>query len=373
MSAQPAGPPAAAIPTPEARPAADDSPLLDTADPGLNSSRATYLDTATAGLPVPATTRAMLEAVQRWSAGKADMGEWDESVMRSRALIAEIIGVRPADVALGSQLSVFTGGVAASLPDGARVLCAEGDFTSVTYPFLLAGRGVSVEFAPVERLVDALTPQHDLVAVSAVQSADGRVIDLAGLAARAAELHVRSYLDITQACGWLPVAAPDFDFVSGSAYKWLMCPRGTAFMAVRPETLADVPALAAGWYSGESVWESLYGAEPRLATDARRLDVSPAWLNWLGAEEGLRWVAETGVERIRAHDMRLAGEFCEVVGLAAPESPIVSLDLTERCVSDLRESGFPISSRGGRSRLSFHVYNSPREVRRAARIVRAHR
>jgi len=153
----------------------------------------------------------------------------------------------------------------------------------------------------------------------------------------------------------------------------MMCPRGTAFMAVRPERLSEIPAVFAGWYAGENVWESLYCSEPELARDARRFDVSPAWLNWMGAEGALRWIAETGVQRIYEHDLRLTAEFCEIIDHVPSGSPIISLELSDSCVAHLRESGFPISSRGGRSRLSFHVYNSADAVRRAAQIIRAHR
>ena len=78
----------------------------------------------------------------------------------------------PADVAQGASASMFIGLVAASLPDGARVLVADGDFTSVLFPFAAqSGRGVTVESVPLDRLIaDALDARHNLVAVSAVQS-----------------------------------------------------------------------------------------------------------------------------------------------------------------------------------------------------------
>ena len=59
---------------------------------------------------------------------------------------------RPDRVAIGNQVSTFTGLVAAALPDGARVLAAEEDFTSVLFPFLAhADRGVRVQTVPLER------------------------------------------------------------------------------------------------------------------------------------------------------------------------------------------------------------------------------
>jgi hypothetical protein len=43
---------------------------------------------------------------------------------------------------VGGSVSALVGLVAAAVPDGARVLVAEGEFTSVSFPFAAhAGRG----------------------------------------------------------------------------------------------------------------------------------------------------------------------------------------------------------------------------------------
>ena len=48
-------------------------------------------------------------------------------------------------VAIGANTSSMVGLVAASLPDGARVVSAEPEFTSLLWPFLAQGRGIEVE------------------------------------------------------------------------------------------------------------------------------------------------------------------------------------------------------------------------------------
>jgi selenocysteine lyase/cysteine desulfurase len=57
-------------------------------------------------------------------------------VDRARRRFASLVEVPPDRVAVRNQVSTFTGLVAAALPDGARVLAAEEDFTSVRFPFL---------------------------------------------------------------------------------------------------------------------------------------------------------------------------------------------------------------------------------------------
>jgi selenocysteine lyase/cysteine desulfurase len=197
----------------------------------LFSPEGAYLDTATYGLPPRTAFDALQVAADEWRHGRCGFDGWDRSVGAARASFARLARVPPGDVAIGSAVSAFSGLIAASLPAGARVLCAEEDFTSVLFPFLAQEpRGVRVEPVPLDGIAEALGARHDLVAVSAVQSADGRVADLDALAAAAAHHGVRTYVDTTQSTGWLPLDCSRFDYTGCSAYKWLLCPRGTAFL-----------------------------------------------------------------------------------------------------------------------------------------------
>ena len=281
------------------------------------------------------------------------------------------MGTVPERVAIGNQVSTFTGLVAAALPDGARVLAAEEDFTSVLFPFLAhADRGVHVQTVPLAGLVDALRPGVDLVSVSAVQSADGRLVPggLDAFASSAAHHGCLTYVDASQAVGWLPFHADRFDFVSCAAYKWLLSPRGTAFGVVRPERLAMLRPLYAGWYAGDDPWTSIYGPPLRLAKDARRLDISPAWLPWAGTMPALALLAEVGIAAIHRHDLDLANALRERLGLPTGDSAIVTV-AAEGALERLRAAGVKASVRAGAVRLSFHLHNSQADVDAVARAL----
>jgi selenocysteine lyase/cysteine desulfurase len=94
---------------------------------------------------------------------------------------------------------------AASVPDRTRVLAVHNEFTSVTFPFAAQQhRGITVtETAPANLF--SQRREHDLVAVSAVQSADGAVIDLEKLGAAARAAGAQVLLDVSQAAGWQPL------------------------------------------------------------------------------------------------------------------------------------------------------------------------
>jgi selenocysteine lyase/cysteine desulfurase len=330
-----------------------------------------YVNTASIGLPPRRTVEALQTATETWRTGRAEAAGYDPVIARARQLFAGLVGSTPERVFIGNQVSTFTALVAAALGDGARVLAAEEDFTSVLYPFLAhADRGVQVQTVPLARLVDAIDGRVDLVAVSAVQSADGRVVPsgLDALAAAATAHGCLTYVDATQAVGWLPFRADAFDFVSCAAYKWLLSPRGTAFGVVRPERLGMLRPLYAGWYAGDDPWASIYGPPLRLAADARRLDISPAWLAWVGTVPALELLAEVGIPAIHRHDVGLANALRERLDLPSSDSAIVTVKAWGG-LDVLRAAGIRGSARAGATRLSFHVYNTAADVDAVARAL----
>ena len=320
-----------------------------------------FLNSATLGLAPRRSVEAMRAFEDARAAGEVDAVSVDAYVERGRAAFAAMIGRSPDDVATGSQTSQFVGLVAAGLPAGSVVLAAEEDFTSVLFPFLRTP-GLDVRLVPLAGLLDAITDEVDLVAVSAVQSSDGRVLDLAGLAEAAARHGSRTLVDVTQAAGWLPLEGLVADYVVASGYKWLLGPRGTCFFSVGPELRDGVPTLAAGWYAGGSRWDSIYGPPLRLAEDARRFDLSPAWGCWVGHVPALDLLLEVGIDRIHAHDLALANAFRDGLGLPSGDSAIVSVPCPPDVPERLAAAGIRAAVRAGRLRLSFHLYNSGSDV-----------
>jgi selenocysteine lyase/cysteine desulfurase len=330
-----------------------------------------YVNTASIGLPPRRAVEALDEAIATWRTGRAEAAGYDELVNRARRHFAGLVATTPERVSIGTQVSTFTALIASALPDGARVLAAEEDFTSVLFPFLAhAERGVHVQTVPLAGLVDAIRPGVDLVAVSAVQSADGRLVPggLEALASAAARHGCLTYVDATQAVGWLPFHAERFDFVSCAAYKWLLSPRGTAFGVVRSERLGMLRPLYAGWYAGDDPWTSIYGPPLRLAKDARRLDISPAWLAWAGTVPALELLAEVGIDAIQRHDCALANALRARLGLPPGDSAIVTVD-AEGGLERLRAAGIKASVRAGAVRVSFHLHNTDADVNAVARAL----
>jgi selenocysteine lyase/cysteine desulfurase len=329
-----------------------------------------YLNTASFGLPPDPAFDALQQAQADWRAGRVSWEHWTAVTHRTRAQFATLVGADAARVTVGATISGLVGMVAAGLPEGTRVLAPQADFTSLLFPFLAQEeRGVTTTLVPLEEIAEHIDASTDVVALSAVQSKNGIVAKLDDIEAAAREHGVLTIIDATHAIGWLPLDATRFDFVAVAAYKWLLAPRGVAFMTVRRERLADVPPIAAGWYAGEQRWESLYGPALPLAADARRLDVSPAWLSWVGAAPSLEAIERAGIDTIHAHDTGLANRFRAGLGLPPSNSAIVAT-ASPGAAERLKAAGIAAAARSGKFRLSFHLYNTDSDVDLALEALR---
>lgn len=178
--------------------------------------------------------------MNKWRAGTAEVVAYDLPVAAAWSAYAQLVGVDPSVVVVGSQVSVFAGLIASNLPDGSEVLTAAGDFTSILFPFYVqSGRGIRIREVPLDRIADCITPRTTLVAVSAVQSADGRVTDLDALHAASHASGARVLLDATQAVGWLPIDANRFAYTACSGYN-LRRNAGISASSARPDQASKV-------------------------------------------------------------------------------------------------------------------------------------
>jgi selenocysteine lyase/cysteine desulfurase len=324
----------------------------------------TYLNTASYGLPPRPAWDALQVALDDWRTGRTSWEGWGDSTEQARASFARLISVDPSTVTVGATVSGLVGLVAASLPDGSHVVAPEVEFASTLFPFLAqARRGVTVHMVAASELADAVDDSTDVVAFSAVQMATGEVADLSAIGAAAATHGAMTLVDATQACGWLPLDGSRFDVVVAAGYKWLLSPRGTAFMSVSRDRLDNIVPVTASWYGGEDVHASYFGPPLRLAEDARRLDTSPAWHSWIGAAAAMAVIEEIGVDAIYAHDLALANSFRAGLGLEAGDSAIVFVD-APGAEERLERAGIRAAVRNGRVRTSWHIYNSDGDVAR---------
>ena len=323
-----------------------------------------YLAACTMGLPMRRTLEAQRDDLERWRTGSRSPLDYGALVEEARAAYARLVAVPTSHVAIAAQTSAMVAVVAAAVTDGAEVLCVDGDFSSMVFPFVVqAHRGVTVRSVPLARLAESVGPSTWLVAWSAVQSATGAVADEAAVLAAAARHGALTLCDTTQAAGVLPVDASRSDVTVCHAYKWLCSPRGTAFMTLSDRARALLRPVQAGWYAGDSVWASCYGPAMELAPDARAFDVSPAWQAWAGALPALEAFAALDMGEAWSHATTLGDDLCRRLGLPEQHQAVVTWpDASGADAAALTAAGLTVSGRAGRVRVAFHLWNDEADV-----------
>lgn len=334
-------------------------------------SRRGYLNTALMGLPGPKAVEAARRVLEAWASGTLNWTDAVDQIDVARQAFANLVGVPTERIGVGHTVAATLSGIAANLPDGAVILAPDGEHNSNIYPYLhQAARGVRMEFAPLEHLADALRPHHAAVAFGLVQSADGRIADLAAIAAAARDVGALTLVDVTQACGWLRFDPDLCDVFVSACYKWLMTPNGPAFVGLSPRAMQQLRAGHRSWIGNLDVHAAPYGPGGAAAPDARRFDVVPNFIAIAAAAQSLNLLAEIGVERIEKHNLGLVQRFCSALGLPSHNSAIISIDAGS--VSSIT-GNLCATVRSGRARFSFHLYNDDEDVDAAVDFVRTAR
>jgi selenocysteine lyase/cysteine desulfurase len=367
--------------------------------PALNTY--TWLNTAGSGPGASPVIWALSDALDQWRRGEFDTHDWYEDAQKARGLFARLIGATAREIALlpTAAAGVATiAGTIARLGHG-KIIVGEREFRSNLFPWLdLSERGFEVievatnsdNVTTTEALIAAIDEGTTLVAVSDVQFAHGYRVDLRRVAQRAREVGARLFVDATQSLGVIrfDLEGVQPDYLVAHGYKWMLCPRGAAWLYISQrthQTLADIVPLAPSWasVSGDPYIKMDGGPYlESLSVDARRADFSPAWLSWVGARAALNLLLSLNPAELEEHCFGLADVFRnsarkQNISLAPAEqrSHIVGVDMgtkeAAQAASDKLKSKKIITGvRGNYLRIGFHGFNTENEVNRTLTSIR---
>jgi selenocysteine lyase/cysteine desulfurase len=174
----------------------------------------------------------------------------------------------------------------------------------------------------VDRIAKLVTPRTRLIFISHVTCTTGQLFPVKDIAALAASKNVWFALDGAQAPACVPfhIAECGADFYVCSTHKWIMGPKRTGFLCVRPGLVDLLRPLALGMGSFQSF--NVDTGELVLHPGVRRFE----WGTqnealFFGLGRAIEFVQTIGVDRIFDHNHRLAEGFQR--GLA--EMPDVEL------------------------------------------------
>lgn len=358
----------------------------------LNSAYLTPLSNA-----VVATGR---EAVRRkahpWEIPHSDFfGE----VERLRTLFGALIGAAADDVALvpSTAYGIATAAANIALAGGDNLVVPFAEHPSTYHGWRVAAAEQGAELrevapGPDQTWADAIISRIDrrtrVVSVPHVHWSDGRLFDLARIGRAAREAGAAFVIDGTQSIGALPLSIRELkpDFLTCSAYKWLLCPYGFGFLYVAPDRQNGRP-LEEHFFHREGVEQHEGRLEQIIAYDrgARRFDTSERanFINVPMSITALEQLSAWTVEGIRD---RIAPVTAAIIA-GAERNGYRARPVAERAVHLFglrREGGLPtdlqqalraanvyVSIRGDAIRVAPHVFNDREDAERFVGVLAA--
>lgn len=248
----------------------------------------------------------------------------------ARAALAAYVGCGADDLVFVSNATTGLNIVARSLAlqPGDEILGTDQEYGALdrTWRFLCSKSGARYVRQPItlpvttaERLVEdvwaGVTERTRVLFVSHITSPTALRLPVAELVRRGREAGLVTIVDGAHAPGQidLDVAAIGADFYAGNCHKWMMAPKGAAFLHARPEVQHLVEPLVVSW-----------GYESRNPGKSPFLDLQ----EWTGTRDPSSWLAVPASidfmerhgwdgerERCRAMIRDVRGRITELTGL----------------------------------------------------------
>ncbi len=351
----------------------------------------TYLNSAAVS-PIPTTAiEAINSQLHDVSAhGSAHYQDWIDTKNRARGLIAEMLHVRPDQIAFMRNTSDGFASIANGLTwtAGVNIVSFEREFPSNFYPWrrLRDEHGVELRLCPerngridLDEFISLIDTNTKIVAISSVQYASGYKADLKRIGRAAREGDALFCVDIIQGFGALPYDLPAqfVDAACGASHKWLCAPEGCGIIYLSDRARERVKPTFVGWISVETPWDFEDREQPFKSTALAWESGTGTSSLFYGLEQSLKLLHEIGAERIEQHLTNLTDHLCdsldgknyEIVSSRAPDekSQIVCIKhrnglTSNELAAQLESKNIIVSPRGDRVRIAPHFYNNIEDI-----------
>ena len=339
--------------------------------------------------PLPLRVKSAIETflAEASSGGAFHYPKWAQQVVEIRQSCATFINAQASEIAFVKSTSHGLSIVAQGLDwkPGDNVLIYEKEFPSNIYPWLdLQKKGVAVKIIPFQdgrisiddigKLIDSRTR---LLALSAVQFANGFRLDLKSVGDLCRSKKVLFCVDAIQSLGVLPMDVKEYniDFLSADGHKWLLGPEGIGLFYCRRELVERIHPPLIGWKTVKKEFDFDH-ADFALKIDAGRFEEgSMNLLGIFGLGAAISLLSEVGVKAIEERVLGLGDAIIREAeergyALLTPKARkerggniTIAGDFDPAGTRDrLREQGIMMNARGGGLRISPHFYNSEEEI-----------
>ena len=355
----------------------------------------TYLNSA-AVAPVPTiAVEAVIGQLRDVSEnGAANFLEWVATKNRAREIVAQMLKVKPEQIAFMRNTSDGLSSAANGLKwnAGDNIVSFAREFPANFYAWrrIRDAFGVELRLCPerdgridLDEFVSLMDANTKVVSISAVQYASGFRADLERIGRAAREHDALFAVDIIQALGTTPfdLDAQFVDIAAGASHKWLCAPEGCGILYLSDRARERVEPTLVGWISVEDGW-NFEDSEQAFKPNALAWETGTSGASlFYGLEQSAKLLFETGAERIESYleDLTdylcelMAGKNYEIVSSRAPgeKSQIVCIESNDGLTSNeiaarLQGENIIVSPRGSRVRIAPHFFNNREDIERCA-------
>jgi selenocysteine lyase/cysteine desulfurase len=289
----------------------------------------------------------------------------------------------PENIALVPNFSLGLNIMLEGLDKKHRVLLLENDYPSVNWPF--ESRGFPLFYTKIEadmeqRIAEIIKAQKITVfALSLVQWVNGVQIDfefLKHLKKEHPELLIIA--DGTQFCGTrvFNFEASGIDVLGASAYKWLLGGYGNGFMLFKQGIEDKFSLKTTGFNAANGDLTAGIRIPFSKHFEPGHLDT----FNFGSLKFSLDYLTRLGVEKIEEHNTILCnkakkelgelGLLEEIVLHRKEHGTIFKIKGDDALFQHLTKNDVICSQRGGGIRLSFHFYNTEKEIDKIIKILK---
>ena len=355
----------------------------------------TYLNSAAvAPLPtiaVEAVTKQLRDVSEHASVNFAD---WVATKNRAREIVAQMLNVKPEQVAFMRNTSDGFSTVAGGLKwqKGDNIVTFEKEFPANFYAWrrVRDDFGVELRLCPerngridTDEFINLIDANTKLVSVSAVQYGSGFRADLERIGEAARKADALFAVDIIQALGTTPFDLPALkvDIAAGASHKWLCSPEGCGILYLSDRARERVEPTLVGWISVEETWD-FEDTEQNYKPNALAWETGTGCSSlFYGLEQSAKLLVETGADNIRNYLEELTDYLCEILPTenyeivssraAGEKSQIVCLkhrgELTPKGIAEhLQNEKIIVSPRNDRIRIAPHFFNNREDIERLA-------
>ena len=312
-------------------------------------------------------------------------------------IISGLLNCRPEEVAIihntSEGMNLISWGI--SLKPGDEIILLENEYPSNVYPWQhWEDKGIRISFVPManspveflDNVINSITPETRLMSMSSVHWCTGMPLPLKDISAICKKDDIYLVVDGAQGAGHVEIDMKgwEIDFISFSAWKWLLGPLGLGILAVTDRGLSKLGHVFKGTESVIDDTDYLPYKNELKPSAERYIYSTSSFNDWLYFKTSLEYLENIGFENVMKRIYTLSDYLIEILKnngfnvlsdfFQGAKTGIVVAEKSDidilKFVKKLNENGVITRERLGRLRLAPHIYNSFEQLDRVGEITK---